>query len=104
MNNIEPFILDEISDESLDVVLSLSPVNKTKYFSTLAKTYYPKIEEGTDEFINLVESYVSSFYVEKLYRNNLFFNEKFTVVYTTTGLIRNVVADMYYLDSDLIVH
>jgi hypothetical protein len=104
MSKIEPFILDELSDQSLDLVLSLSPVNKTKYFSTLAKTYYPKIEEGTDEYINLVESYVSSFYVEKLYRNNQFFNEKFIIVYTTTGLIRNVVADMYYLESDLIVH
>ncbi len=104
MKEIESFILDELSDESLDAILSLPPANKTKYFSTLVKTYYPKIEEGSAEFINLVETYVSSFYVEKLYRTNRFFNEKFTIVYTTTGLIRDIVADMYYSDADLITH
>jgi hypothetical protein len=104
MSKIKPFILEELSNESLDAVLSLPPTNKSKYFTVLAKTYYPNAEEGSSEFVELVESYVSSFYVEKLYRSNRFFNEKFTVVYTTTGLIRNVIADIYYSDADLITH
>lgn len=101
---MDNFILEELSDESLDVVLSLPPQQKGKYFSTLAKTYYPNLDESSDEFLNVVETYVSSFYVEKLYRSNRFFNEKFTPVYTTTGLIRNLVADIFYLDQELVIH
>lgn len=100
----EVFILNELSDESLDTVLSLSPSNKAKYFTAMVKTYYPRLEEESTEFISLVEAYVASFYVEKLYRTNQFFHQKFTMIYTQTGLIRNIVADMYYTDDDLITH
>ena len=53
---------------------------------------------------NLLEYYNSSFYVEKMYRTNKFFQEKFTIVYTDKGFIRNIIADMYYADDDLITH
>lgn len=98
------FILEELSDESLDSILSLTPSQKTAYFSKLVKHYYPSQEEGSEEFIDLVETYVSSFYVEKLYRSNRFFNEKFSPVYTETGLIRDIVADIFYTDDHLITH
>ena len=102
MSNI--FILQDLSDESLDAVLSLPISQKTNYFIAMTKTFYPRIPENGEEFENLVASYVSSFYVEKLYRSNRFFNEKFTPIYTNTGLIRNIIADMYYADDDLITH
>ena len=35
---------------------------------------------------------------------DLKFNEKFIIVYTQTGLIRNVWSDLYYTDDDLITH
>ena len=74
----ESFILEELPDESLDAVLSLSLAQKSSYFTAMVKTFYPHIAEDSDQFDELVESYVSSFYVEKLYRSNRFFNEKFT--------------------------
>ena len=100
----EQLILETIPEETLDHVLSLPPEAKTLYFTKLAKKFYPKINERSDEFKNIVESYVSSFYVEKMYRSNRFFNEKFIIVYTQTGLIRNVWSDLYYTDDDLITH
>lgn len=101
---MKPFILEELSDESLDAVLSISSQHKLAYFSTLIKTYYPKIEEDSPEYADILESYMSSFYVEKIYRNNRFFNEKFTIIYTSTGLIRDIVLDRYYCDDTLITH
>ena len=73
----EQLILENIPEEALDHVLSLPPEAKTLYFTKLAKKFYPKIDQRSDEFKNIVESYVSSFYVEKMYRSNRFFNEKF---------------------------
>lgn len=102
MNN--SFILEQLSDESLDAVLSLPLDKKSSYFTAMLKSFYPNVIDGTDEFDNLIAAYFSSFYVEKMYRSNNFFNEKFTVVYTTTGLIRNIIAEMYYADDDLITH
>ena len=100
----EQLILENLPEDVLDHVLSLPPEAKTVYFTKLTKKFYPKIDQKSDEFTNIVESYVSSFYVEKMYRSNRFFNEKFIIVYTQTGLIRNVWSDLYYTDDDLITH
>ncbi len=100
----EQFILENIEDEALDHILSLAPEAKTLYFKKLAKKFYPKMEESSDQFKQVLESYVSSFYLEKMYRSNRFFNEKFIIVYTQTGLIRNVWSDLYFTDDDLITH
>ena len=97
------FLLEDFPDEALDQVLSLPPKGKSVYFTRLAKQFYD-LPEDSDEMKELVESYVSSFYIEKMYRNNRLFHEKFTPVYTTTGLIRNIWADMFYADDDLITH
>lgn len=101
---ITMFILGELSDESLDTVLGMNLTDKSTYFTRLITAAYPKIEKNSTEFEELVATYLSSYYVEKLYRTNRFFNEKFTPVYTSTGLIRNIIADMYYADDDLITH
>lgn len=98
------FILQDLSDESLDAVLSLPMAQKSKYFVAMVKNFYEDVDEESEWFTELVTSYVSSFYVEKIYRSNRFFNEKFTPIYTSTGLIRNIIADMYYADDDLITH
>lgn len=98
------FSLHEIPEESLDAVLALPEENKINYFCSLADVYFPDLNKESDEYINVVESYYASFYTEKLYRNNYFFREKFTAVYTNRGLIRNLVNNIYYLDEDLVVH
>ena len=102
MGNI--FILQELSDESLDTVLSFSPDRKAKYFETMVDTFYPRLAKGSSEYEDMVATYLSCFCVEKIYRSNRFFNEKFTPIYTTTGIIRNIVADLYYLDNELLTH
>lgn len=98
------YILEDIPDEVLDQILSLQPKSKSHYFSKLAKEFYPDLNDESEEYVELIESYVSSFYVEKMYRTNRFFNERFTPVYTDTGLIRNIIADLFYTDDDLITH
>ena len=98
------FRLEDFSDESLDSILCLTIESKTKYFEAMVKSYYPKVDQDTDYFVELVESYISSFYLEKLYRSNRFFNEKFIPIYTNTGLIREVVSDLFFIDDTLIVH
>lgn len=97
-------ILEQITNESLDAVLSLEPKQQANYFSKLTKQYFPKVEEDSQEFLDLIETYISCFYVEKLYRSNQFFQEKFTPIYTNTGLIRNIIPDIYFLEESLIVH
>lgn len=97
------FLLEDLPDENLDQILSLPPQAKSQYFAKLAKQFYD-LPEGSDDFKDLVESYISSFYVEKMYRTNRFFNEKFTPIYTQTGLIRNIWGDLFFTDDDLITH
>lgn len=97
------FLLEDIPDEALDQILSLPPKGKSLYFTKLAKEFYD-FPEDSEEFSNIVESYISSFYLEKMYRSNRFFNEKFTPIYTQTGLIRNVWSDLFFTDDDLITH
>ena len=97
-------ILEELSDETIDVLLALHPKERCKYYEKLADRHYPKIKKGTDDHHQLIESYNSSFYLEKLYRTNRFFNEQYTIVYTDTGLIRNVISDLFFADDDLITH
>jgi hypothetical protein len=101
---IDDLVLGELPDESLDVVLGMTLAQKAAYFSSIVAKYYTKIDKDSPEFEELIATYVSSYYVEKLYRANRFFNEKFTPVYSNTGLIRNIIADMYYADDDLITH
>ena len=96
--------LDELTDEELNSLLSMEEEAKLAYFTAMIKNYFPDIEENSEKYAEVLESYISSFYAEKLYRTNRFFNEKFTIVYTDRGLIRNIIADMYYNDKDLIVH
>ena len=100
----QSFLLEDLPDENLDQILSLPPKGKGHYFSRLIKNFYPDHKEDSEEYSKLLEAYVSSFYLEKLYRSNRFFNESFTPVYTSTGLIRNIVADIFFTDDDLITH
>jgi hypothetical protein len=99
-----PIILEDLSDEILDTILSLHPKDRATYFEKMAKNYYPHTKPDSDDFHSLIEAYNSSFYVEKLYRTNRFFNEKFTIVYTETGLVRNAICDLFFADDDLITH
>lgn len=97
-------ILSDITDEDLDWVLRLPFQQKNTYFNALIKKHYPAIPKEDKRYNQLLENYLSSFYVEKLYRSNRFFHEKFLVTYTHTGLVRNVINELYFTDDDLITH
>jgi hypothetical protein len=100
----EVFRLDELSDESLDTVLTMTTEQKVAYFSALLSSFFPRVSPNTEEYADLLTSYISSFYVEKLFRSNIFFSEKFIPIYTNSGLIRNIILDMYFTDDSLLTH
>ena len=101
---MKSFLLDELEESTIDAILSLPPKARVDYYKKLAKAYFPDVLEGSEEYTDILETYNSSFYLEKMYRTNKFFNEKFTVVYTDKGFIRNIIADLYFADDDLITH
>ena len=96
--------LSEIENDTLNFLISMPIEDKKAYFHKLIETIYPKSMNNENEYEDLLESYISSIYVEKLYRSNRFFQESFTMIYTKTGLIRNIVNDIYFLEDDLITH
>ena len=96
--------LCELQDETIDYLLGMQLDDKRAYFHKLIETYYPDASDDEFEYEELLQNYISSIYVEKLYRSNRFFNEQFTIVYTQTGLIRNVINDIYFVEDDLITH
>ena len=101
MNEIS---LSDIQEETLNYLVGMSVDDKKAYFHKFVETFYPKILDDQKEYEKLIEAYISSIYVEKLYRTNRFFHEQFTMVYTQTGLIRNIINDMYFIEDDLITH
>lgn len=103
-NETDSLLLCDLSDSSLDAIIALPANAKMVYFSTLISKYYPTTDPNTEEWKDLLDSYVSSLYVEKLYRSNRFFNEMFTVVYTDTGQIRDIVNVLYFVEDELVVH
>ena len=58
------FLLEEFPDDALDQFFEFAASGKTQYFTKLAKQFYD-VPEDSDEFTDIVESYISSFYVEK---------------------------------------
>ena len=98
------FELSSLDESRLNAFISLSMEAKQKYIGELIEKYYPHAMEDENQFADLTMSYLSSFYVEKLYRSNRFFNEMFIPTYTKTGLIRNIVNQTFFADDDLITH
>jgi len=96
--------LNEIEEEKIDIVLSLDDQSKTIFFDNLIQLHYPNIKRESTEYHNLQVHYRACWLMEKIYRNNDFMKECFSVVYTKTGLIRNIWNDLYYTDDDLIIH
>jgi len=97
-------LLAEMDEKTLDYVLTRSPEERQRYFSGLIINHFPKISQETEQFLQLLVGYECSFMLEKLYRNNLHLREGFTPIYTQTGLIREIVNDIYMHDDKLKVH
>jgi hypothetical protein len=101
---VHSLLLNELKEDKLDTVLSLNETGKTIFFDSLIKNHFPHIEKNSNEYKSLQVHYRCCWMMEKIYRNNQFMKECFSVVYTKTGLIRNIWNDLYYTDDDLIIH
>ena len=96
--------LCEMEDTTLDFLIGLPIEDKHAYFHKLIETYYSDSLNNEKEYDELLQNYISCIYVEKLYRSNRFFKEQFTIVYTQTGLIRDIINDIYFIEDNLITH
>ena len=103
MTVVKPLVLSEVDEEKIDVVLTLPDPAKIEFFGQMISQFFPHAMEDEKKFAELQRAYRDCWMMEKLYRNNIFLKESFTIVYTQTGLIRNIWMDMYYTDDDLII-
>ena len=102
MNN-DSFYLQELSDEELDHIINLSPTDFVKYVHNLICNYYSNTPIGSERYNALLNSYRGSFTTEYIYRNNPILHKNFTVIYTRTGLIREMVNDLYEIGPEKLV-
>ena len=91
----QEFFLTNLSDQELDTILNLSSEEKEEYILSLIETFYSKFKLTEQQVSELFLAYLSSFELEKVYRTNVKFQCGFTLIYTNTGLIREVTNDLY---------
>jgi len=97
------FYLYELDDTTLDFILSLSVKELDEYVYALICRFYPNINIEEEKYSELKKAYKASFAVEKIYRVNSLVSNNFTAVYTKTGLIRELVLDLYDIGTEKIV-
>ena len=56
--------LSEIENDTLNFLLSMPMDDKKAYFHKLIETFYPRSLTDEKEYENLLESYISSIYVD----------------------------------------
>jgi hypothetical protein len=100
----QDFNLYDLEEKTLDSLLNLPELSKSKYINELIERFYPTVNRDEEMYADLQLSYRSSWLVEKVYRANPVFKESFTFVYTKTGLVRNMISDLYFTDDHLITH
>jgi len=98
------FNLYDLEEKTLDNLLNLPELSKSKYINELIERFYPEVNPDGEMYADLQLNYRSSWLLEKLYRANPVFKESFTFVYTKTGLVRNMISDLYFTDDHLITH
>ena len=102
--DLEPFELFNIPESTLNYVLSLPEEEKTGYFHTIINRYYADRELSSEKYKELQVAYRASFMLEKIYRNNKAIRDGFRPVYSKTGLIRDLINDLYFIAENLHVH
>lgn len=101
---VDELKLYELTEEQLNQILGLPEESMAVYIHSLIEKFYPSVEAASDYYKLLFISYRSSFTTEKLYRNNNLFQKGFRIVYTKTGMIRDIINDLYYVEENLIQH
>ena len=100
MSNDRSFYLYELDDDTLDFILDLTTTELDRYIHALICRFYYKQLKNEEYYSKLVKAYKASFILEKLYRVNKNFNENYTAIYTKTGLIREIMSDLYHIGSE----
>lgn len=90
--------LYDLSDDKLNDILNLSEDDLHYYIHSLISRFYKDVD--TDTYIKLKNAYKGSFVLEKLYRANSILINNYTAIYTKTGLVRELVNDLYSLDAE----
>lgn len=103
MNSDTSLFLYELDNSTLDFILSLPFTELDRYIYALISRFYPKVQTNSDKYEELRDAYKASFATEKLYRVNPLINKSYTAIYTKTGLIREIVLDIYNLGNEKIV-
>lgn len=96
--------LCDLSDSQLHTICDFTSEEFEAYISELITKFFPSVTTGSDEYEKLLKAYASSLWIEKIYRENAIFQQGFRPVYTKTGLIRDLINDLYYVEDSLIIH
>ena len=103
MSSDTDFYLYELDDTTLDFILSLPFKELDDYVYALICRFYPKVEKTDEKYHNLKKAYKASFAIEKIYRLNSLISNNYTAIYTKTGLIREIVLDLYNIGTEKVV-
>lgn len=100
LNTDSYFYLHELEDEVLNEILQLPFEELDSYIYALICRFYTTIPKSSDRYTKLAEAYKASFILEKLYRSNEMLSDNYTAIYTKTGLIREMVNDLYSIGTE----
>ena len=103
MSSDTDFYLYELDETTLDFILSLSNEELDEYVYALICRFYPNISNSEDRHKELKKAYKASFAIEKIYRVNSLISNNYTAIYTKTGLIRELVLDLYNIGMEKVV-
>lgn len=97
------FYLYELDDTTLDFILSLSIKELDEYVYALICRFYANVSIEDEKYNELKKAYKASFAIEKIYRVNSLIGSNYTAIYTKTGLIRELVLDVYNIGIEKVV-
>lgn len=98
-----PFELYNLEDDSLNYVLGLSDEEKTGYFHTIISRFYADENLSAEMYKELQMAYRASFILEKVLRSNKAISESYRPVYTSSGLIRELVNNLYFTSNTVVL-
>ena len=100
---ITTMYLDTLEDSELDEILSYTQDELDIYLDALIEHFYPYAVPA--EITPLKTAYKSSFALESFYRSTDLLYQGFTCLYTKTGLIKEMVNDLYEIPpAKIILH
>lgn len=103
MNSDTSFYLYELDDTTLDFIMSLQVKELDEYVYALICRFYSNIPKEDERYKQLKSAYKTSFALEKIYRVNSLLGNNYTAIYTKTGLIRELVLDIYNIGNEKVV-